>query len=111
VVPPWPIPSPFRNQQWLFPIVVTVHNLEEAIWLPGFIAVHSNQIPWQVSKGEFRLALIVLTVAAWIVTYLSWRTGKQTVWAYRLRLAATGHCFFRFAIQFTSRIRGVLSSP
>ena len=24
----------------------------------------------------------MLTVAAWVITYLSWRTGKQTIWAY-----------------------------
>jgi hypothetical protein len=82
VVPPWPIPIPFRKLQWLFPVVVTAHNLEEAIWLPGFIAMHADQLPWAVRSGEFRLALVVLTVAAWVVTYLSWRTGKQTLWAY-----------------------------
>jgi hypothetical protein len=82
VVPPWQVPTPFRKLQWLFPIVVTVHNLEEAIWLPGFIAKFGHELPWAVRPGEFRLAILVLTVAAWVVTYLSWRTGKQTLWAY-----------------------------
>jgi hypothetical protein len=62
--------------------VVTAHNLEEAIWLPGFIAMHADRLPWAVRPGEFRLAIFVLTVAAWVMTYLSWRTGKQTPWAY-----------------------------
>jgi len=28
------------NAKWLLPLVVTLHNLEEAIWLPGFRARH-----------------------------------------------------------------------
>lgn len=82
MVPPWPVPTPFRRLQWIFPVVVTLHNLEEGILLPAFIATHADQLPWAVRSGEFRLALVVLTVAAWVVTYLSWRTGKQTLWAY-----------------------------
>ena len=76
--------APFARLQWLFPIAITIHNLEEAIWLPGFVAAHRTDLPWSVDPGQFRFALVVLTTAAWVVTYLSWRTGPQTVWAYLL---------------------------
>lgn len=76
--------SSFRALQWLFPIAITIHNIEEAIWLPGFVVAHGSEVLWRVQPGEFRFALIVLTVAACIITYLSWRNGRQTVWAYLL---------------------------
>ncbi|HTQ54238.1 MAG TPA: HXXEE domain-containing protein [Bryobacteraceae bacterium] len=82
MVQPWRRPTPFHKLQWLFPIAVTVHNLEEAIWLPGFVATHAHQIPWTVSPGVFRLAIVALTLAAWMVTFLSSRSGRQTIWAY-----------------------------
>jgi len=74
----------FRRSQWLFPIATTAHNLEEAIWLPRFVAAHASELPWHVEPGQFRFGLVVLTVAAWIVTYFSWRRGRQTWWAYML---------------------------
>jgi len=55
---------------------------EEAIWLPGFVAAHRTELPWTVASGEFRFGVAVLTVAAWVVTYLSWLTGREQVWAY-----------------------------
>ena len=74
----------FVQLQWLFPIAITIHNLEEAIWLPGFVAAHRTELPWTVAPNEFRFALAVLTAAAWVVTYLSRRTGRQSIWAYLL---------------------------
>jgi len=46
------------------------------------VAAHRTELPWTVAPAEFRFALVVLTVAAWVVTYLSWRTGPEKVWAY-----------------------------
>ncbi|MBV9267224.1 MAG: HXXEE domain-containing protein [Acidobacteriaceae bacterium] len=74
----------FARLEWLFPIVVTAHNLEEAIWLPAFVAAHKTQLPWTVTAAEFRFAAAVLTTAAWIITWLSWRTGPQSMWSYLL---------------------------
>lgn len=72
----------FRKVQWLFPIAVTLHNLEEAIWMPGWDARHAARLPLHPPAGEIRAALIVLTVAAFVVTYLSARKGPQSIWAY-----------------------------
>jgi hypothetical protein len=71
----------FRNLQWLFPIVVTLHNAEEAIWLPGW---SKRAVLWRspVTPGSFRFTVVVLTVLAFAVTGLSAGSGKQTVWTY-----------------------------
>ena len=71
----------FGNLQWLFPIVVTLHNAEEAIWLPGW---SKRAVLWHspVTTGSFRFAAAVLTVLAFAFTWLSAESGKQTVWTY-----------------------------
>ena len=71
----------FGNLQWLFPIVVTLHNAEEAIWLPGW---SKRAVLWHspVAPGSFRFSVAVLTVLAFVITWLSAELGKQTVWAY-----------------------------
>jgi hypothetical protein len=71
----------FGNLQWLFPIVVTLHNAEEAIWLPGW---SKRAVLWHspVSPGSFRFVVTVLTVLAFAFTWLSAESGKQTVWTY-----------------------------
>jgi Protein of unknown function with HXXEE motif len=76
---------PFRRLQWLFPIAVTLHNGEEAIAMPGWAARHAEQLPLHPpSAASIRIALLALTLAAFVVTYLSAREGKQSIWAYLL---------------------------
>ena len=71
----------FGILQWLFPVVVTLHNAEEALWLPGW---SKRAVLWRspVTPGSFRFAAAVLTILAFAVTWLSARSGKQTVWTY-----------------------------
>lgn len=71
----------FGNLQWLFPIVVTLHNAEEAIWLPGW---SKRAALWRtpVAPGVFRFAVVVLTGLAFAITWLSAESSKQTVWTY-----------------------------
>jgi len=71
----------FGHLLWLFPIVITLHNAEEAIWLPGW---SKRAVLWHspVSPGSFRFAVAVLTVLAVAITWLSAESGKQTVWTY-----------------------------
>jgi len=71
----------FRNLEWLFPIVVTLHNAEEAIWLPGW-SKRAGRWHAPVAPGVFRFAVAVLTVLAFVLTWLSATSGKQTVWTY-----------------------------
>jgi hypothetical protein len=71
----------YRNLMWLFPIVVTLHNAEEAIWLPSW---SKRAVFWHtpVTPGFFRIVVTVLTVLAFAVTWLSAESGKETVWTY-----------------------------
>ena len=71
----------FANLQWLFPVVIILHNVEEAIWLPGW-AKRTGFWRSPVSPGAFRFAAAVLTVLALAVTWLSARSGGQTLWTY-----------------------------
>jgi hypothetical protein len=73
----------FKNLQWLFPIAVALHNGEEAIWMPAWDVQHAARLPMHPpSAAVIRTALIVLTAAAFLVTYLSAREGPESVWAY-----------------------------
>lgn len=72
----------FRKLQWLFPIAVTLHNGEEAISMPGWVARHAAHLSPPFRTTELRIAWVVLTVAAVAVTYLSSRKGPDSVWAY-----------------------------
>ena len=67
-------PATFQHWQWLFPAAITVHNLEEAIWLPGWSRTAGE---WHAGVGafEFRFAVAVLTALAWVVTGLSLHGG------------------------------------
>lgn len=71
----------YRNPVWLFPIVATLHNIEEAIWLPAW-SKRTGFWRTPVSPGAFRFAAAVLTVPAFAVTWLSAESGKQTIWTY-----------------------------
>ncbi|MGJ5818592.1 HXXEE domain-containing protein [Paludibaculum fermentans] len=71
----------FTNLRWLFPVVIILHNVEEAIWLPGW-ARRSGFWCTPVSTGVFCFAVAVLTVLALAVTWLSARSGGQTLWTY-----------------------------
>jgi Protein of unknown function with HXXEE motif len=73
----------FRKLQWLFPIAVTLHNAEEAIWMPRWSAGHAAQLPVHPpGAAEITAALVVFTAAAFAVTYLSTRRGPESIWAY-----------------------------
>ncbi len=66
---------------WLFSVSVTIHNLEEAIWLPK----------WSISAGRwhrpiepivFRFAVMILTLLAYIFSILASKGEKLSVGAY-----------------------------
>ncbi len=47
----------------LFVIAISIHNVEEAIWLPGRFAT-AGRFKRTVSKKEFAFAVIVVTTLA-----------------------------------------------
>lgn len=69
----------FRYLQLLFPVLVALHNTEEAIALPKWTR---RSGPWfgGVPAGVFRFAAVVLTVLAFVVTVLSAVSGRMTFW-------------------------------
>lgn len=71
---------------WLFPIAFTVHNVEEAIWLPAF-SQHAGRFHPRVEPAEFLFALVPITLLGWLVTGAFALYGAQS-WA--------GYLFFAF---------------
>lgn len=54
----------FDTLAWLFAAAVTLHNLEEAIWLPAW-SKGGGRWRLPVEAADFRFAVAVLTAAAW----------------------------------------------
>jgi hypothetical protein len=70
--------------QWAFPIAVSLHNGEEAFFMPKWVATHSGHLPWHPRPVLIWAALLLATLAAFAVTVLSARKGKQSIWTYLL---------------------------
>ena len=66
---------------WLFAIAITIHNFEEAIWLPAW-SKKAGFFHHPVGIFEFRFAVTVLTLLAYIMAYLSMTGGKGSIGAY-----------------------------
>lgn len=71
----------FQKLQWIFPLAVTLHNSEEALFMPNWVAAHSRDLPLQPSALTILSGLLLLTLAAFVVTYLCGQNGRETVWA------------------------------
>lgn len=73
----------FWKLVWLFPLVIALHNAEEAIWLPAWSRSCDRwRFPW--NPKPFRILAAVLTVLAGFLTWMSVRSGNQSVWTYLL---------------------------
>ncbi len=68
---------------WMFPIALTLHNLEEAIWLPAW-SQRAGFWKSPVGATEFRVAAALLTILGCGVTYWSMRAGAQTIGTYTM---------------------------
>ncbi len=66
---------------WLFPVVLTIHNLEEALWLPKF-SKNAGRFHKPVGTFEFSFALVVLTMLAAVITALFYMKGKRSIPGY-----------------------------
>ncbi len=71
----------FRHLIWLFPAAVTLHNAEEAIWLPAW-SNDAGQWYKPIAPRVFRFAAAVLALVAWLATWMSVQSGRQTLWTY-----------------------------
>ena len=52
--------------------------------MPKWVAVHSRQLPVHPGATKIWFGLLLLTLAAFAVTYRSARKGKRSLWAYLL---------------------------
>ncbi len=52
----------------IFPIAITLHNIEEALWLPRW-SQDAGKYVKPVGRGEFHFALICVTVMAYLVSF------------------------------------------
>jgi len=68
---------------WMFPVALCVHNLEEAIWLPGW-SQRAGYWMNPVGTHEFRIAAALLAILGIAVTAWAARGGKQSVGVYLL---------------------------
>lgn len=71
----------FTSLSWLFATAVTLHNLEEALFLPRWSQKAGRWHP-PVGAGEFRFAVTVLTLLAFIAAYWSVSGPKGGIGAY-----------------------------
>lgn len=75
---------------WLFPVAVLAHNVEEAIWLPGWSATKAGRWHKPVGAFEFRLAVTVLTLLAFFLAVMAHLKGVESIWTYLLAAYALG---------------------
>ena len=69
------------NAKWLLPLAVTIHNAEEAIWLPAFRSRHG----WNsISAAPFRTGAFLVALLAFAVTYatLQNRRNRAASWLF-----------------------------
>jgi hypothetical protein len=66
-----------RTLLWLVPILLTIHNLEEALLMPAFIEKRNASVPGQlreiippVTYQQFLTALVIITVIPYLVALL-----------------------------------------
>ena len=52
----------------LFLFCFSLHNLEEALWLPAW-SKHAKKYHKEVAENEFRFAVIVVTILGYLITF------------------------------------------
>ena len=91
----------FDKAKWLFPIIMTFHNLEEAIFLPAWLKSHSVLLKFTPpSPTAFSFAVLVITILAYLVTVICHRFGNIGFFLYLL----LGFCFSMLVNAFIPHI-------
>jgi hypothetical protein len=75
---------------WGVPVVILVHNIEEAIWLPRWANQHAGRWHKPVGAAEFRFAVVVLSLLAFVLAGLTHISGFGSIWHYLLVAYALG---------------------
>lgn len=66
---------------WLFPVAFTIHNIEEALWLPAF-SKSAGKFHKPVNSFEFVFALVVITLLSIVITIMFYIDGKRSLARY-----------------------------
>jgi hypothetical protein len=67
---------------WVFfPIAITLHNLEEAVWLPNW-SNHAERFHKPVEANVFYFAVIFVTILAYLSTFLAVALPSSWLWKY-----------------------------
>jgi len=71
----------FTDLLWLLPVAITIHMVEEMIWLPKWSQTAGS---WHkpVSSHQFAFASIILIVVAFALTGAAVRSGKGGIAVY-----------------------------
>lgn len=72
---------------WLFSLFVTIHNIEEAIWLPDWSKKSGIWHP-VFGDGAFRFAVGFISILAFVLAYFSMTGGKGSLGTYLISLYA-----------------------
>ena len=91
---------------WLFILAITLHNLEEAIWLPQWSRTGGKWHP-RVGDFEFRVAVVILTVTAIVFAVASTVGGKESWGTY----AVTGYAFAMLLNVFSPHVLVTVVTP
>lgn len=65
----------------VFSILITIHNIEEAIWLPEW-SKNAGSIIRPTEVHEFRFAVSVLTVLAYMISIVVGLNGYNSLYGY-----------------------------
>lgn len=71
----------FTVLSWIFAIAITVHNIEEAIWLPQW-SLSAGRWHHPVDPKVFRFAVLILTLFACVCSILASIGEKHSIGAY-----------------------------
>ncbi len=66
---------------WVFfPIAITLHIIEESIWLPKW-SLHAKRFHKPVEPNEFYFAVIIVTILAYLATFLA--ITYPSIWLFK----------------------------
>ena len=76
---------------WLVPVFVTIHNLEEALFMPAFLQARNSSIPAglrsllpPITYQQFLVALIIMTSMPYLIAWLGNLERERSGGAYLL---------------------------
>ncbi len=72
---------PLSNLILIFPLAITLHNIEEALWLPQWSEL-SGRYHKPVEKNEFHFALICVTLLAYLSSFLYMSFYNEIIFKY-----------------------------